>query len=110
MLPRASRLTRDSEFKLLFKKGRRAASAHLRLTFLANHQNFSRFGFIVSKKQASQIVMRNRIKRIMRDAVSRSLKQVHPGSDVIIQGQPNIKTAPPALIREELTQLLRKNK
>jgi len=49
----------------------------------------SRFGFIISTKISKKAVVRNRIKRIIADAVRVSLSKIKKGLDVVFLIKPN---------------------
>lgn len=115
MLTRASRLTSERDFSRLYKRGKRAATSHL-LAFLlprraetpSKNQNTSRFGFVVSKKHASKIVMRNRIKRILRSEVRELLNTLKNPIDAVIQARPGIARISSENIRSQVRELMKK--
>lgn len=53
------------------------------LKFRENSSEYSRFGFVVSKRVAKSAVLRNRTKRIVRSAVEQSLEQIKSGYDIL---------------------------
>jgi ribonuclease P protein component len=71
--PRAVRLLRHAEFERVYKQGRRHFAAHLTVFYLARKQSDGqsggpRIGFTVGKVLGGAVV-RNRIKRRLREAV-----------------------------------------
>lgn len=110
MLPKTWRLTRESDFSRIYKRGRRAASKHLQIFFLPRtDQNSPRFGFVISKKSAVKIARRNRIKRLLRAETGSLVKTrtLRP-LDVIVQGRAGISSLPDEEIRAEARELMRK--
>jgi ribonuclease P protein component len=76
MLPRAGRLRRNRDFRLVFSKRRSFGSELLTLYVRpqrpatgddAGSVQLSRFGFVISKKTARRAHDRNRIKRRLRE-------------------------------------------
>lgn len=123
MLPRNFRLRALRDFSRAYRLGRRLSSPHLRIFYLprsaparfgkgsggpAQDQNFSRFGFVVSKKQAKKIVLRNRFKRILRAHIRTVLSNLRAGTDVVVQGRGPLANLPAPQICEELSELLRR--
>ena len=109
MLPRQSRLTREQDFARVYRKGRRLSSAYLSVFVLPTKAEFSRFGFVVGKKQAAKIVDRNRVKRVLR-AASRAYAKAIPSVEIIIQAKSGIARQKPHRIREEFRFLMEKLK
>jgi ribonuclease P protein component len=67
--PRSARLLRHADFEQVYKRGRRHFSAHMTVFFLAREQDGGmRIGFTVGKVFGGAVV-RNRMKRRLREAV-----------------------------------------
>ncbi len=110
MLKRSLRLTKSSDFARIYRFGQKFQSLNLRLFFFRNKHNLSRFGFVVSKKQVSKIVTRNRVKRILRNEILASQKYIRPGFDILVLGKSGILKLSGAKLREELRNILKKTK
>ncbi len=50
----------------------------------------SRFGFVISKKIDKRAVVRNKIKRLLRQAVRERLEKIPEGFDIVLVVRPNI--------------------
>ena len=79
---REQRLTNSSQFDAVFKNGKVWATDVAVLRTMPNGLEFSRFGIIVSKKVGKKAVVRNRVKRLLREVVR--LTPIQPGWDVVI--------------------------
>ena len=84
MLPAINRLKSDKDFKNIFKSGRTLENQFLRVKFLKNHKNISRFGFIVSTKISKRANIRNTLKRRLRAIVISLIKDFKTGFDIVI--------------------------
>ncbi len=79
MLPRSNRLTRTRDFELLFAQGRFAGGAFVTLKFWKIDPDFApkralttadlKIGILVSKKVSKRAVIRNRLKRQVREII-----------------------------------------
>lgn len=90
-LPQTHRLKRRQDFQKAYQQGGRYSSHHLiiRTLFEANEENptqlnLTRFGISISQKVSKKAVIRNRIKRLIRQAVRELLPQVSAGWKVVI--------------------------
>lgn len=117
MLAAVFRLRKSSDFSRIYKHGKKQDSPHLRISFLPQgrfkenvHQNQSCFGFVVSKKHALKIAVRNRQKRLLREAVRKILPQVKDGHLIIIQPRPGMNLPNLLNLQKELQNLLQKAK
>ena len=80
-----ARLKKNSQFNLLFSKGKKAFSPALILLYLPSDK--LEIGICVSKKHGNA-VMRNRIKRLMREALQKNIEKIRrPYSMVFIAKQ-----------------------
>ena len=79
-MQRRQRLTGSKRFSQIHIGGSSAANRLLVIKYLANGSNFSRFGFLVSKRIGNAAV-RNKVKRRLREAVR--LNPVKSGWDAI---------------------------
>jgi len=84
MLPKQHRLKKQKDFEKIFEQGRGARQEEIIIRFLPNQKEFSRFGFIVSKKVSKKAVIRNRIKRLLREAIRYILPDLKQGFDVVV--------------------------
>lgn len=75
------------------------------LAFLRNELNYSRFGFVVSKR-LGKAVQRNRIKRRMRELTRLRATQIKPGFDLVFIARQPIQQASYGEIEWFLEQLL----
>ncbi len=91
MLPKANRLTKKSDFDVVFKKGESTKNNSLLFKIVKNYLNNPRFGFMVSKKISNKATVRNKVKRRLRKAVLDSIKNVKKSVDVVIVALPGIE-------------------
>lgn len=83
MLPRQQRLTRIRDFDRVFKKGRMYSTPLLLFRMCENNMPGARVGIIVSNKVSKHAVVRNKIKRRIREIIRKHLVLLN-GTDVII--------------------------
>ncbi|OGG29557.1 ribonuclease P protein component [Candidatus Gottesmanbacteria bacterium RIFCSPLOWO2_01_FULL_46_21] len=83
MLPKTNRLP-SFEIRNVLQNGTRLSNTSMHVVFLPNHEKFSRFAFIVSTRVDKRATARNRIKRLMREAVRMILSQTQGNTDAIL--------------------------
>jgi ribonuclease P protein component len=85
MLPRAYRLP-ASQFAAVKSRGQLFQSPlfGILVSFTPSGVEGPRFGFIVSTKISSQAVVRNRLRRLLREGLRPLLPSISPGHDFII--------------------------
>ncbi len=108
MLPRKHRLKKKKEFERVFKEGKAKKKDFLFIKFIKNNLDDTRFGFVVSKKISKKAVVRNKVKRRLREAAREMLSEIKPGYDIVIVAQKGIEKQDFFQIKENLRQLLKK--
>ena len=83
MLPRELRLRENRRFQAVYRRGRSWPDRHLVVHALPSREPGRRFGFVVSKKVGGA-VLRNRVRRLLREACRALLAGVPSGVDVVI--------------------------
>jgi ribonuclease P protein component len=104
--PRACRLLRRSEFDAVYQQGRRRSSKHFVIFVHANGRPLSRFGTSV-KRELGGAVVRNRIRRRVREIVRLHRQEIAPGWDMVIHPRSTVARADFSELTEELLSLIR---
>jgi ribonuclease P protein component len=111
--PSSARLLKHSDFERVYKQGRRHFSSHMTVFYLrqpasdGSQTATARVGLTVGKVLGGAVV-RNRIKRRMREAVrmQRSVLQGSGAVDVVINPKKSVLTLEFALVLEEVRRAL----
>ena len=114
MLPTEQRLRENRDFRAIYARGRSYAHS-LTVLYVMRRQGETvdvapgrRIGFVVSKKQGDAVV-RNRIKRRLREAVRLLLPALKEGPfDLIFLGRSGLKSAEWSEIQAAIRELLRR--
>jgi ribonuclease P protein component len=96
---------RKAEFDAVYRAGKRRSSSHFTAFFRANEQPQSRFGFSI-KKTLGGAVVRNRIRRRLREIVRCHRLEIPPGWDIVIHPKPTVASAPFAALTADLLRLV----
>jgi len=91
MLPAKNRLKKKKDFEKIFKEGRGFKEDFLYLKIRRNNLKSSRFGFVVSKKFSLRATKRNRIRRLLSEAVKTNLGRVKKSVDGVMVVMPEFK-------------------
>lgn len=81
--PKTGRLLKRAEFVQLSRRGFRVQSANFIIISSANQRPQSRLGITVSAKVGNSVV-RNRIKRQVRECFRRRRSALQPGADILV--------------------------
>ena len=108
MLSRKYKLKKDNDFKEVFKNGRYKEKDFIKIKFLKNNLEISRFSFIVGLKISKKAVQRNKIKRRLEEIIRLNFKQIITGFDIIIFINKEIIEKEYIEIEENLIYLLKK--
>jgi len=90
MLPKKNLLKKKKDFDNIFKKGRTKAGRLVFLRFLKNNTKEVRISFIVSSKISKKAIIRNKIKRRMREIFKQNIDNIEKGIDMAIIARPEI--------------------
>jgi ribonuclease P protein component len=101
---RRSRLLRSADFEKTLRSGRRAASPYLALFVSDNELGRPRVGLAVSRKLGNAVI-RNRIKRRLRELVRPLLRRAEGGCDVVIVARARAVDAEFGRLRQEIEML-----
>ena len=102
-------MSKTSEFKKVFSEGRRIEGKNLIIFVLKNDYDFNRLGIIV-KKEIGKAVVRNKIKRRLKETSRLLNKKLLPGYDIIVMAKNNIREASYFELYYDLEGLLYKEK
>jgi ribonuclease P protein component len=103
--PRANRLVRRAEFDAVYREGRRRSSQSFVVFFRPNGREFSRFGMSV-KKALGVAVVRNRIRRRVREILRLHRQEIATGWDIVIHPRVTVAKTAFASLEAELLQTL----
>ncbi len=106
-MQRRHRLTGSKRFSRIHQEGTSVANRLLVFRFVANNLERSRFGFMVSKRTGNAVV-RNRIKRRLREMVRRS--RVKVGWDAVFIARRGIEKANYQELKQAADNVLRRAK
>jgi ribonuclease P protein component len=108
-LPREWRLVRRAEYDAVYREGRRRAGATFVIFARRNSLPRGRFGMSV-KKALGNAVMRNRIRRRVREILRLHGQEFVPGWDIVIHPSRAAATLKFAQLEAELLSLLSRPK
>ncbi|HKN23966.1 MAG TPA: ribonuclease P protein component [Candidatus Acidoferrum sp.] len=105
--PPEARLVRSGDFDAVYRAGKRFSSSHFTVFVRSNELALSRFGFSI-KKALGGAVVRNRIRRRLREMVRCHRQEISAGWDIVIHPKSSVAKAPFQALTEDLLRLLRK--
>lgn len=104
-MERRLRLRRTQDFQRLRKTGRVKRHPTMVLSYAPNDLSHNRYGFITSKRLGNAVV-RNKIRRILREV----MRELHPnlksGFDIVIIGRSAIVEQPFSIVKRILYELV----
>jgi ribonuclease P protein component len=97
---------RRGDFDAVYRAGRRRSSAYFVVFFRANQLPLSRFGFSI-KKALGGAVVRNRMRRRLREIVRTHRVEIPAGWDMVIHPKNVVSRTENAALTTELLRILR---
>ena len=104
--PREARLVRRGDFDAVYRAGKRRSSSHFTVFFRANQLPVSRFGFSI-KKALGGAVVRNRIRRRIREIVRCHRMEIPAGCDIVIHPKSGVARAEFVSLTADLVRLMK---
>ena len=101
-----TRLSRRAEYEAVYRSGGRRSAAQFVVFYRPNGGTQSRFGSSV-KKQIGNAVVRNRIRRRIREILRRNSSEIPSGWDLVIHPRPSVARVNFAQLEAELLRLLK---
>ena len=100
---RLSRITKKS-------KGSFYSSPFFSIKIYDGEEKTTRFGFVVSKKISGKAVVRNRTKRVLRDAAQSLVQRISPEKDIIVFSKKELNSKKEEEALRSMTEIFMKAK
>jgi len=94
------------DFDAVYRAGKRRSSSHFTVFFRANQLPVSRFGFSI-KKALGGAVVRNRMRRRIREIVRCHRAEIPAGWDIVIHPKSSVGRAEFARLAADLVRLMK---
>jgi len=101
-------LKKKKDFDSVFKEGKGCQGDLLFLKVARNQKGFNRIAFSVSQKIAKKAVSRNRMRRMMRQAMLDLSEDIEKGLDMVFVARTAFEKEKSQRVREEIKELLKK--
>ena len=98
---------KNHRFQEIRRKGNSVSNKLVVVCVDNNHLSYSRFGFSVSKRIGNAVV-RNRVKRRLKEAVRQQFHEIQTGKDIVFIARSPIKYADYQEIDKACARLLRR--
>lgn len=109
MLPKENRLKKKKDFEQVFKEGKGFEEDFLFLKIRKSKSKETRFGFVVSQKVSKKAVVRNKIKRRLREIIREEIPLIQKGTNGVFVIKKNIVKKDFQEVRDVIIRLLKKS-
>ncbi len=103
-MQRRFRLRDSRDFARLRRGGRTVSAGGLLLSFMPNELEHNRYGFVTGKVLGNAVV-RNRTRRLLREAVRQFHPRLKSGLDVVLVARPALVGKPFSVVQRILEEL-----
>jgi ribonuclease P protein component len=100
------RLQKQADFQRLREAGRAYRHPWMTLSVVVNALAYSRYGFITNK-QLGKAVIRNRVRRLLREAVRFRAADIRPGFDILLIARPAMVGKPFQEVQQVVNDLIK---
>lgn len=107
IFPRHQRLVSKADYKSVFDESKKFSEKHLLILFRPNQKSYARMGLIVGKNISKSAVVRNRIKRVIRESF-RHIQSKLNNVDVIVIARQQCDKLSKENLRKGIDQLWKK--
>lgn len=101
-------LKKNRDFQYVYRRGKAKGSKSMLLLFIPQRSGTIAVGFCVSKKVGNSVI-RNRVKRRMKEAFRLELEKLKPGSRMVFIARPQLSEASFNDIQKTMRYLLKKS-
>ncbi len=108
MLPKANRLSKQKEFVGVFSGGKTRQSDWLVLRIKPTRNAILRIGLVISSRAAKRAVVRNRLRRQIREILRGALGRIKKGFDLVLIVKSSLVGGSFGEIEADLLVLLKK--
>jgi ribonuclease P protein component len=108
MLTKTLRMKRNTQFSYVFKKGQMFKAKGLMMIVAPKRYKTQKIGLVVTKKIGKSVV-RNHVKRLIRESIRVHLSLISPTLDLIIVARQGVESATFQEINKTILELLKKS-
>jgi len=105
MLSKNYRMKKNSQFDYIFKNGKTAKNNKLLMFYSKSNSKLPRIGIVVSKKIGKSVI-RNRVKRLIRESIHKQLSSLNTKFNYIFVARQGIENQTFAEIYSSVSNLL----
>lgn len=102
-------LKNNREFRRVYDKGRSLSNKYLVIFFIKNGLEYNRVGFSVTKKIGNAVI-RNRVKRLIKEAFRLNSEGINQGYDIIFLSRIRCNQATYVDVEKSILNLLKRSK